>query len=455
VSKSSNKDTLAKLKQTVGSSKKSIAAAAMIADFFSNNAGSVMGRYILGEVFNGARSLVNNSKDSVPYSLGTSVINVDQTKVHIIRFDVGRPSTKSVLEAEKMHGSSNIQISNSLSDNTSTESRSYLSKSFGFNQKSMDFLYGRFYVRMIEYEKLYNILKWEIPDFCEQVPYGLAKEEYANLKIRNSNTYHKIKFKVHRVKINDDDVDNWILYGKVVNQITTKQSDGCIPKVYQITDIEKSNQYLNSVLLYAGATLNMSSNFKTQATIVKTFSKTLNPGDTLDFRMKNHLGPGIRFDIAKSYILGGAAKGDQPSSYSMIVEAEGTPCEGMRTIDKSVFQGTSSGYYNYEYKTGITVVRNSPIVSNPTDLGEGFDNKYAVRIYTREFLKVPPISFAADSIGKPGEPNKEFVIMSTSREEPVYSSNIFGAAKQKAKEDHQEIDTDFDIRHEDEEDFND
>lgn len=73
----------------------------------------------------------------------------------------------------------------------------------------------------------------------------------------------------------------------------------------------------------------MSANFKVQAKIVKTFFKMLNPGDTLDFRMTHHCGPGIRFDVAQSYIANGQSKGAQPSSYGMIVEAFGTPCEGV------------------------------------------------------------------------------------------------------------------------------
>ena len=47
----------------------------------------------------------------------------------------------------------------------------------------------------------------------------------------------------------------------------------------------------------------MASNFKTQAKIVKTFTKTLGPGDTLDFRMTHHLGPGIRLDVARTFMM--------------------------------------------------------------------------------------------------------------------------------------------------------
>ena len=43
----------------------------------------------------------------------------------------------------------------------------------------------------------------------------------------------------------------------------------------------------------------MSSNFKSEAKIVKTFSRILPPGNTLDFQMVDKCGPGIRFEIAK------------------------------------------------------------------------------------------------------------------------------------------------------------
>jgi len=40
-----------------------------------------------------------------------------------------------------------------------------------------------------------------------------------------------------------------------------------------------------------------SANVKTNAKIAKTFYKTLDSGDILDFRMVNHYGPGVSFDI--------------------------------------------------------------------------------------------------------------------------------------------------------------
>jgi hypothetical protein len=122
----------------------------------------------------------------------------------------------------------------------------------------------------------------------------------------------------------------WMLYRKTFNKFYNKQ--GIVPTswVYQINDCNlEYNDYVYSVLCFKGSSLNQSSNFKTQAKIVKSFYKKINPGDTLDFRMTHHCGPGVRFDIINSYMTAGA-EGNQPSSYGIAIEAIGTPCEGVR-----------------------------------------------------------------------------------------------------------------------------
>lgn len=162
--------------------------------------------------------------------------------------------------------------------------------------------------------------------------------------------------------------------------------------------------------------------FKTQAKIVRTFVKRLNPGDTFDFRMTHHCGPGIRFDVAKVYLnnIGG---GMQPSSYGIIVEAKGTPCECIRNEDNALFQGTSPGWYNFEGRKGITLVRNSTVISNPTELSESITKLYAVKIHERQFLdKKPkkPITVPVNLIGIPGQ----IGVVSLSPEKQVYASSV-------------------------------
>jgi hypothetical protein len=346
--------------------------------------------------------LANNGKEKLAGVVQNSKRKfTDDTIVHIIRFHVGRRSTSSVQQAANLYGSDNIQISSSLSEVRKTEDRKLLSRSFGFNQKSLDFLNTPFFITVKDYLNIYQVMDWNIPQFGRRVAYGLAQQEYSNIKIRNSNTYHKIKFKVHIVKITDDDVTSEMLFTKVVNKIVNNQEVGMIPKVYQITDRPKSNAYINSVLTYKGCSVNMSANFKTQAKIVKTFSKVLGPGDTLDFRMIHHLGPGIRLDIARVFMLT-TRKGYQPSGYFPIIEAEGTPCEGQELETGSIYQGSCPGWYNFEYTTGIKAVRHNSIVStNSISLDDSKEleasevsRDYAVKIYEREFLPNPPISFA-------------------------------------------------------------
>lgn len=403
-------------------------------------------RAALGVLENGVNSLANSANKMLPYFYSNTTSDVDNTKIHIIRFNVGRESTKSVKTAESINGSSKLQLSNSLSECQDVTSRSYLNKSFGFNQKSIDFLEPNFYVCVQDYSSLFNITGLNVPHYGTQVPYAMVKEEYSNVRIRNSNTYHKLKFKINIIKILDDDLSIESLHNIFINKSVTRQQSGAIPKIYQISDrVDPTNQFVNSALFYGGARLSLSPAFVNQARVVKTFSKTLNPGDTLDFRMRHHMGPGVRLDLAKAFISAGA-KGKQPSAFGIIVEAEGTECQGMRIADKSIFQGSCPGWYNYEFSKGITLVK-TPVKTEHSQW-------YLVKNYEREFLTNPPITFNAEQIGRPDEKDKDFTILSTSKQHVVFGSSIsnsVGNSVESSKNKPLEIEGDFDQPYENEE----
>ena len=386
--------------------------------------------------------LANHGKDSLSASVKESKRNIsDDSKLHIISFHVARRSTSSVRQAANLYGTNNVQISNSLSEVTKPEDRKMLSRSFGFNQKSIDFLNSPFFITVKDYLNLYNLMDWKTPQYGRHVAYGLAQEEFSNFRLRNSNTYHKIKVKVHVVKIIDDDVTSLMLFEKTFNKTSAGQEMGMVPIVYQINDRPAGNVYVKSILTYKGCSVNMAPNFKTQARVVKTFSKTLSPGDTFDFRMTHHLGPGIRLDVARTFMMT-SRKGLQPSGYFPIIEVEGTPCEGQDLKTGSIYQGTCPGWYNYEYTMGIKAAKHNSMVSNNL-LSQSYDDElegsqitkeYAVKIYEREFIKTPPISYAADDIGEPGDKNKKFSIFSTSDERVVYSKSVFKSPQDKPYE---------------------
>lgn len=97
---------------------------------------------------------------------------------------------------------------------------------------------------------LYKIDDWKIPENTIQVPYGLAKQEFVKIKIRNCNTYHKMNVLVHVVKIIDDDVDMKNLFNKTFNTISNKQNTGAIPYQYQIDSKESTqHNFINSIVM--------------------------------------------------------------------------------------------------------------------------------------------------------------------------------------------------------------
>lgn len=210
------------------------------------------GRY-LTDIPNDENGLANNAKDRLTAVVQTSIRKQgDESKVHIIRFQVGRKSTNSVRQASNLYGYNKIQIHNSLSEVQTKEDRKYLSQSFGFNQKSIDFLNTPFFISVKDYDPIYNLIKWNVPEYGRMVPYGLAQEEYSNSRIRNSNSYHKIKVRIHLVKIIDDDITSASLFNKVFNASFSVKDLGTILTVYQIERKKIINKYVNSMLTYKG-----------------------------------------------------------------------------------------------------------------------------------------------------------------------------------------------------------
>lgn len=387
------------------------------------------GRYCIQLISNGVTSMMNNSRSRLPaFSNSTTSINrvgQDETRTHSINLTVGLPSTKSLKDAQSQHGSVYLQLSNTISDSLDERSRKLLKRSFGFNSKSYDFLNEKFTVTVSDYDSLYDIKSWKLPEHSIQVPYALVKSEHTRLKILNCNTYHRMRVKIHLIKLLDDDQSMHSLYKGTFNDDPDIQKTGAIPKVYQVSPGNKiiSNEFMNSVLAYSGTTLNMSPYFKRQAKIVKTFSKALNPGDRLDFSMNHESGAGVRIDIAQGYLFN-SGKGLQPSGYGIVVETQGVDCQLNKFVDNSVYQGTSPGWYSFESSKGVTLVRNSTIVSNPQQLQNSLQNRYSVKVHEREFLTTKPLYIPPELIGQPGEKGKSFSVVSTSIENVVYEKPI-------------------------------
>ena len=156
-SSETNKNAVDSIKSNVGKGITSVNALGKAHDILkmtSDLSSTVAGKLILTVVSNGISSALNHSKSDLPAYVQNSVKSTgqqdDSTKVHVVRFHVGMSSSSSVVQAEKQHGSVNIQLNNSIADSTDTKSRIYLSRSFGFNMKSFDFLNESFYGTVLD-----------------------------------------------------------------------------------------------------------------------------------------------------------------------------------------------------------------------------------------------------------------------------------------------------------------
>lgn len=303
----------------------------------------------------------------------------DDRLVHKTVYHTGKKPSSGVLAAKKQNGSGYRVLADSMIGYASAGLRNILTQRVGFNQK-----------------------QYHIPPIDSQVPMGLVKdlvgydkflqqEDNAALKsmsnvinikqqfmIKNTAAHFPMKFTIHLVKIKNDlfapaSLNSLFLRtfyddGADLNDFTVKEN-GKIPKWYQhdtcIFEGDTSSQSSRVLVSNKLTSLNKSSNFRTGADIVESFSKVLAPGDFWNFSHVHHCGDGIDLRSIMRMTDAGSETAtkafgleeDQiykPFHYGLIFECQGKTAEAYSIPAENIINsyiGSSPCNYAYEFRT--------------------------------------------------------------------------------------------------------
>ena len=373
---------------------------------------------ISGMMDNSPNSPTNGELGQLPF-LSQSSINplgrndaiYHKTHVHVGKKTSSRIKTlASGPFVEKLTKST----SSSLSDYQDHEKRKYLVFKSGFNEKGYAFFLEDTYFSVEDYYKLFKIKErfdQELNDNNDGLKdiYGCVLKNYNQVKIKNRNPNFSCHVKIHLIKI----VDIRTNVRSLIQQIThnseqiENDSKGRIPKDFQYTTpviYDYDNRFATSFLTNLSCSLSLSTKFREQAKIVRSWSSTLPPSSIWEFNLTTHLGRGIHINTIndlyndnlstqlttvesmmqslkelkddKSNTLNIAKKNfellrakldekfvksanEHPGSYILVMEYVGDRRATLqRNIDKDAFSGYSPCFLSVEFDTEITLLNN-------------------------------------------------------------------------------------------------
>lgn len=278
-------------------------------------------RVHIGLTKNGTESVTNSEDDHIPFisesetrPLGKNMAQYMKINTHIGHRTKGK--LKRIKNNSAFIETETKILADSQSDYISSKKRSQLIIKSGFNEKNFTFFLDDTYLSVEDYYNLFNVKK----RFEKQIKknknedrklVGGALKTKHQFKLKNRIDYFTCHVKIHLLKITDLEYD----IKKLLNEsLHTKNSStfnnpGKIPRNLQLSEpnFSKDNKISSQFLTTLNCNLKDSSKFLERCKIVKTWSRTLSSGSTLEFNLTHNLGHGISInqlvdliDISKS-----------------------------------------------------------------------------------------------------------------------------------------------------------
>lgn len=306
----------------------------------------------------------------------------DDRAIHKTVYHTGKKPSSAVLTAKKANGSGYRLLTDSIVDVIAADERNILTQRVGFNQKQ----YHAPPIRaQVPVYLIKDLIGWDQLDTAEMYSPRSVMSDVINIKqqfmIKNTAAHFPMKFTIHLVKLTNLDYSgqslNSLLFKTFYNASAgadlddySEQNVGMIPKYLQhdLMQLEGSGDMQSSRVLVSNKlrSLNKSSNFRSGAEIVESFSKVIPPGDFWNFSHIHHCGSGI--DLTSLYRSSSREEGEEPdlaygiredqSRYpfhlGIIFECQGKTAEAYSVPAEGIvntYIGSSPCSYAYEYKT--------------------------------------------------------------------------------------------------------
>ena len=258
---------------------------------------------------NGNNSVSNNDKSQVPLLTHTigNPIGKNDTQYFKTETHIGKPSTERIL---KLQSGPFIEcvtktLSDSLKDYQSHTKRQHLTLTGGFNEKNFTFFAEDHSLSVSDFYTLFNVERFYKTDFQKDDGvtdiFGCIKKTTNIIKFKNRLPYFSVHINLHLLKIHDLETDIRSLIKDITHNTYNTKIDnaGKIPAKLQFSNPELypiTNESSISFLTDLSCNLTLSTKFKEQAQIIESWSTTLGPGSSWEFKLHQHFGRGINLN---------------------------------------------------------------------------------------------------------------------------------------------------------------
>lgn len=338
---------------------------------------------------------VNPSVDEVAFKVSESTRNklsgaVGYTaKIHKTHYEYGRRPTTAVRQYSRLNGyEQNKYLDTQFADtyDVGQLGRAELSQATGFNQKQA-MVFADAHVSTADIVSQFALSSLESPQDKIERLYGYIRNFHTRYQIMNVGTYFpsKVKIKVYRpTRPNNSPLAAITSAFPTSTQFANDTASDALPLRYVFSGYTDTSRVAYG-FMDPRVSLDNSIHFYRRFRHLKTFSKTLKPGDVWDFKAQIHCGSGVRLDLIKEI--------DDANNNSLVgdlyvIEHHGVMCEGVQNDDntQSVI-GTSPSWLQIRFEKGHESVRatqNQPGSFNPTAGGGIDDTLYLMRSFQQK-----------------------------------------------------------------------
>jgi len=303
-----------------------------------------------------------------------------KSREHFLQIYTGKRTSKSLRKSCVNNCVDRKNFFDTERDYIGTRPRSYLTSSFGFNQKRVDIFQNTSFLTVKDMYLFYrkHIDKFKVDQLVVNNIYGDMLSEHTYLKIKSENSSYTIRFKVHVCMLKNAETSVQLLSQKMFHKVTKSDNkrtikpivhgnakyekvfmDYRVPRGKQISDVKAYSNFKHSVLVDKKLSLNESTYFSNNVIVLDTYQRNLGPGDILHFDHTHNFGVGLHLN--KVFCNSFSQKQmhlTYPISTFLIVEAFGDPRASVtRKKDGENFSGESPGLYTYSMKKKVKYCR--------------------------------------------------------------------------------------------------
>ena len=358
-------------------------------------------------------SLLNDGK-KVPTMESHSITTTKKSSVlsgvcHKTKFHVGRPTSRSIINAGKQNGTRKFTYADTMTDIQDAAGRTALSIIPGFNRKGVISYDSKSYWSYADLFTFFPFSTYVRPTTKSQRSYLLTKYFGTKTKVMNQNKYTNVKIKVNWVR--------QLLTGETplaqlsdcftdTLPVVANPENNTIPFNLQMENKEALGTRLYCSIDPVDGSLNKAPNYRENFEVVRTMSKTLKPGDIWEIDYCHYTGPGLVLeDMWDKYVDRAGDTGFNENAtafYYPIFEMVGPQVEAFESTDTFGLQsyiGTAPCAVHFEFSKYAEIVENSrnieTAINEVANEGGLKANRWAIKTYT-----VPGPLFATGTVAR-------------------------------------------------------